>query len=137
MILDDIDYQIIQLLIQDARIPAQEIANKTNKHLTTITRRLKTLEEEGIIQGYTAVVDFEKLGLELTVITELTFTKGKLFEAEVEIAKLPGVCSVYDVTGKKFRTLLVLFPLEPTFATVRLSVKCDLKFPVLFESTPV
>jgi len=99
MKLDEIDFQIIQLLIQDARMSAQEIANKTNKHLTTITRRLKILEEEGIIQGYTAVVDYEKLGLELTVITELTFTRGKLFEAEVEIAMIPGVCAVYDVTG--------------------------------------
>ncbi len=100
MILDEIDYRIIELLIEDARLPAQEIANKTNKHLTTITRRIKSLEKEGIIKGYTAVVDYEKLGLELTVITQLTFVKGKLFETEREISKIQGVCSVYDVTGK-------------------------------------
>ncbi|MHA1155720.1 MAG: Lrp/AsnC family transcriptional regulator [Candidatus Heimdallarchaeota archaeon] len=100
MILDEIDYKIIELLIEDARLPAQEIANKTNKHLTTITRRIKSLEKEGIIKGYTAVVDYERLGLELTVITQLTFVKGKLFETEREISKIRGVCSVYDVTGK-------------------------------------
>ena len=99
MILDDIDYKIISLLVKDARIPAQEIANITGKHLTTITRRLKTLEQEGIIKGYTAVVDYETLGLELTVVTQLTLSRGKLFEAEEEIAKLPGICAVYDVTG--------------------------------------
>ena len=100
MILDETDYKIIELLTQDARLPAQEIANKTDKHLTTITRRIKSLEQEGIIKGYTAVVDYEKLGLELTVITQLTFVKGKLFEAEKAISEIPGVCSVYDVTGK-------------------------------------
>lgn len=99
MILDEIDYKIISLLVKDARIPAQEIANLTGKHLTTITRRLKTLEQEGIIKGYTAVVDYEILGLELTVVTQLTLSRGKLFETEEEIAKLPGVCAVYDVTG--------------------------------------
>lgn len=99
MILDEIDYKIISLLVKDARIPAQEIANLTGKHLTTITRRLKTLEQEGIIKGYTAVVDYETLGLELTVVTQLTLSRGKLFEAEKEIAKLPGICAVYDVTG--------------------------------------
>ncbi len=100
MILDEIDYKILGMLIEDARTPAQEIANATNKHLTTVTRRLKTLEQEGIIKGYTAVVDYDVLGLELTVITQLTLSRGKLFEAEEEIAKLPGVCAVYDVTGR-------------------------------------
>ncbi|MGC9779401.1 MAG: Lrp/AsnC family transcriptional regulator [Candidatus Heimdallarchaeota archaeon] len=100
MILDEIDYKILGMLIEDARTHAQEIANATNKHLTTVTRRLKTLEKEGIIKGYTAVVDYEALGLELTVITQLTLSRGKLFEAEEEIAKLPGVCAVYDVTGR-------------------------------------
>jgi DNA-binding Lrp family transcriptional regulator len=100
MIIDEIDRKILSLLINDARIPAQIIANETNKHLTTITRRLKALEDGGIIKGYTAVVDYEALGLELTIITEIQLAKGMLFETEEEIAKLPGVCCVYDVTGK-------------------------------------
>ncbi|NHJ49785.1 MAG: Lrp/AsnC family transcriptional regulator [Asgard group archaeon] len=100
MILDEIDRKIVALLIKDARVPAQVIANETDKHLTTITRRQKTLEDEGIIKGYTAVVDYEALGLELTIITELQLSKGKLFETEKEIAKIPSVCGVYDVTGK-------------------------------------
>ena len=100
MVLDDIDFKIINILIKDARKPAQDIANETNKHLTTITRRIRNIEEKGIIKGYTAVVDYEALGLELTVVTQLTMAKGKLFEAEKAIANLPGVCAVYDVTGR-------------------------------------
>ena len=109
MQLDEIDYKIIEVLVKDARKPAQEIANETKKHLTTITRRLKTLEENNIIKGYTAVVDYEALGLELTVITQLTLAKGKLFETEKEISKLPGVCAVYDVTGKIDAVIIAKF----------------------------
>ncbi len=45
-------------------------------------------------------MDFEKLGYELTAVTEILVSKGKLLEMEREIAKLPGVCAVYDVTGE-------------------------------------
>ena len=41
----------------------------------------------------------EKLGYDLTVVTEITVSKGKLLEVEQEIAKIPNVCAVYDVTG--------------------------------------
>jgi DNA-binding Lrp family transcriptional regulator len=48
---------------------------------------------------YSALLDHEKLGYELTVVTELTVSKGRLLEVESEIARLPNVCCVYDVTG--------------------------------------
>jgi len=57
------------------------------------------MEKEGIIKGYTAILDYDKLGYELTVVTELTVSKGKLLEMEKEVAKIPNVCAVYDVTG--------------------------------------
>ena len=44
-------------------------------------------------------LDHEKLGYQLTVVTEITVSKGRLVETENEIAKIPNVCSVYDVTG--------------------------------------
>ncbi len=58
------------------------------------------MEQEGVIKGYTARVDSEKLGYGLTAVTEILVSKGKLLEMEREIAKLPGVCAVYDVTGE-------------------------------------
>ncbi|MFX1253049.1 MAG: Lrp/AsnC family transcriptional regulator [Promethearchaeota archaeon] len=110
MDLDDIDYRILGALLRDARKPARVIAEETDKHLTTITRRLKTLEQEEIIKSYTALLDYERLGLELTIITELILAKGKLFEAEAEIAELPGVCAVYDITGHFDAIVIAKFP---------------------------
>jgi DNA-binding Lrp family transcriptional regulator len=57
------------------------------------------MEKEGIISGYSALLDHEKLGYELTVVCEVTVSKGRLLEMENEIARLPNVCCVYDVTG--------------------------------------
>ena len=46
------------------------------------------------------MLDFDKLGYDITAVTEILVSKGKLLEMEKEIAKLPGVCAVYDVTGE-------------------------------------
>jgi len=57
------------------------------------------MEKGGIIKGYAALLDHEKLGYELTVVSDITVSKGRLLEVETEIARLPNVCCVYDVTG--------------------------------------
>ena len=61
--------------------------------------RTKKMEVMGLVRGYTAVVDHEKLGYQLTALIEITVSKGRLLEMENEIARMPNVCSVYDVTG--------------------------------------
>ena len=57
------------------------------------------MEDDGLIKGYSVLLDHEKLGYQLTVVTEITVSKGRLVETENEIAKIPNVCCVYDVTG--------------------------------------
>jgi len=57
------------------------------------------MEKNRIIRGYSALLDQEKLGYELTVVSDITVSKGRLLEVENEIARLPNVCCVYDVTG--------------------------------------
>lgn len=67
---------------------------------TTVASRVGRLEKDGVITGYSARVNSAKLGYDLTAVTEILVSKGKLLEMEREIAKLPGVCAVYDVTGE-------------------------------------
>jgi DNA-binding Lrp family transcriptional regulator len=67
------------------------------------------MEEEGIIKGYTALLDQEKLGYELTVVTEMTVSKGRLLEVENEIARMPNVCCVYDLTGLADAAIIAKF----------------------------
>ncbi|WXG47250.1 MAG: Lrp/AsnC family transcriptional regulator [Candidatus Atabeyarchaeum deiterrae] len=93
------DVEILKVLISYARLSSRQIAQRIGVSTATVITRIKAMEQEKIIKGYTAVLDQEKLGYELTVISEITVSKGKLLEMEKEIARIPNVCGVYDVTG--------------------------------------
>jgi DNA-binding Lrp family transcriptional regulator len=97
--LNEVDMKILKALTLDARLSSRQLAKQCGISTSTALSRVKKLEEEGIIKGYSALVDHEKLGYALTVVTEITVSKGRLLEVESEIAKLPNVCCVYDVTG--------------------------------------
>jgi len=99
MHLDETDVKILKTLTSDARLSSRQIAKQCGISIGTVLSRVKRMEKEGIIRGYSALLDHEKLGYELTVVTEITVTKGRLLEVENEIARLPNVCCVYDVTG--------------------------------------
>ena len=99
MVLSETDIKILQVLLEDARFSSRQIAKKVGVSVGTVLSRIKRMEEDGLIKGYSAIMNHEKLGYELTVVMEVTVSKGRLIEMENEIAKIPNVCSVYDVTG--------------------------------------
>ncbi len=99
MELNSLDKKILELLLKDARLSYRAIASKLNVAIGTVISRIKKMEEKNVIMGYSAVLNHEKLGYELTVITEITVSKGKLVEVENEISRIPNVCCVYDITG--------------------------------------
>jgi len=97
--LNETDLKILRGLLTDARFSSRQIAKNVGVSVGTVLSRIKRMEDEGIIMGYSVLLDHEKLGYELTVVTEITVSKGRLTETESEIAKIPNVCGVYDVTG--------------------------------------
>ena len=97
--MDETDVKILKTLVSDARLSSRQISKKTNVSIGTVLTRMKKMEKTGIIRGYSAVVDHEKLGYMLTALIEITVSKGRLLEMENEIARMPNVCAVYDVTG--------------------------------------
>ena len=99
MNLDDTDVKILKTLVSDARLSSRQISKKSGVSIGTVLSRIKKMEVIGLVRGYTAVVDHEKLGYQLTALIEITVSKGRLLEMENEIARMPNVCSVYDVTG--------------------------------------
>ncbi|MDH5376071.1 MAG: Lrp/AsnC family transcriptional regulator [Candidatus Bathyarchaeota archaeon] len=99
MRLDETDVKILKALTLDARLSSRQIAKQCGVSIGTVLSRIKKMEKKGIIKGYSALLDHEKLGYELTVVSEITVSKGRLLEMENEIARLPNVCCVYDVTG--------------------------------------
>jgi len=97
---DQLDKRILARLLIEGRISFRQMAQEFHTSTSTVSSRVSRLEKLGVIAGYSATVDFEALGYDLTAVTEIMVSKGKMSEMEREIAKLPGVCAVYDVTGE-------------------------------------
>jgi len=97
--IDETDRRILSELLRDCRRSYRAIARRADISVGTVLSRIRRMEKSGIIRGYTAILDQEKLGYQLTVLTEITVSKGKLIEMEQAISKIGGTCAVYDVTG--------------------------------------
>jgi DNA-binding Lrp family transcriptional regulator len=97
--LDETDGKILKALTVDARLSSRQIAKQCGISIGTVLSRIRKMEDQGIVKGYSALLDHEKLGYELTMVSEITVSKGRLLEMESEIARFPNVCCVYDVTG--------------------------------------
>ncbi len=97
--IDDIDRKIIGQYVADARQSYHQVAKKIGVAVSTVQARTKKLESEGILKGYTAVLDYEKLGLTVTAITEITTIGGRLPEVENKLSQMPQANAVYDVAG--------------------------------------
>jgi len=107
--LTETDVKILENLLQDARFSSRQISKNVGVSVGTVLSRIKKMEDEGLIKGYSVTLDHEKLGYQLTVVTEITVSKGRLFEMELEIAKISGVCGVYDVTGSTDAVIIAKF----------------------------
>ncbi len=109
MKMDDKDVQILTHLLTDARQSARQLANRLGSSTATMISRINKLEENKIIQGYSARLDHELLGYDITAIIEIKTTKGKMLEIENEIAKQDNVIAVYDITGDSDTIVIAKF----------------------------
>lgn len=109
ILLDKTDIKILKNLLVDARLSSRQMALKLGMSTVTILTRIKKMEKEKIVRGYTALVDHEKLGYDLTAIIEIFTKKGKMVEIENELSSLENVCAVYDVTGESDTVVVAKF----------------------------
>lgn len=107
--LDEVDKAIIRELLANARLSFREIARRIGTSTATVANKVKKLEEEGVIKGYTAVVDAEKLGYDIAAVIEIVISRGKVTEVEEDVAKMPNVQAVYDVTGQSDAIVIARF----------------------------
>jgi len=98
--LDEIDRKLLKELLMNSKRSFREIAKSIGVSPATVINHIQRLESGGVIHDYSVRLDHERLGYELTVVTEIIVSKGKLLETDAEIAKIPNVCAVYDITGE-------------------------------------
>ena len=110
---DDKDELIMKNLMTDARRSARQLSATMGLSTVTVLNRIKRLEKSGIVKGYSAAIDHEKIGYGLTAIIELVTKKNKIVETEEEISKYENVCAVYDITGTTDVLIIAKFKSRP------------------------
>lgn len=109
--LDRFDRAILAVLVSDARTSLADLAPKVGLSSTACARRLKALEERGMITGYHAVLDHKRLGLAVTVLVRIALDsqREEAFEAfERAVARCASVIRCYFMSGYDDYELLVL-----------------------------
>ena len=109
--MDAIDKKIIRALQQDARLTNQDLAAKIGLSASPCLRRVRKLEQDGILAGYTALVDQEKFGLPLNVFVNIRLEKPspktiRAFETAIE--NIDAVVECYLMTGNRDYLLRVV-----------------------------
>lgn len=111
MQLDSFDRAIITALQEDARMSVAAIAERTALSATPVSRRLKRLEDEGLIRGYVPELDTRKLGfaLDAYVLVNLdAHSDENISGFEQAIADNPYVIACHAVTGQSDYLLRVM-----------------------------
>lgn len=107
--LDRYDQQILELLQKNGRISNQELAEAIKLSPSPTLRRVKQLEENGLINGYVALLNAKKLGLTLMAFIGISMDKHtpERFEAlENTLAQYPEVLECHLITGQTADYLL-------------------------------
>jgi len=98
--IDEADRKILRILNGNARKSFRDIAREMDLSLTTVSKRIRRMEEEGVILGYAPILNPEKLGFDITAFIGVKILHGKIVETERALAKDPSVYTVFDATGE-------------------------------------
>ena len=102
--LDKIDKRILLELQRDGRVSHQELSEKVGLSATPCSRRIRKLEQSGVIKGYAAMVDEAQLGFGFSVFVSVRLdhqTDDRLQTFEDEILHLPEVADCWLMTGNR------------------------------------
>ena len=101
--LDHIDKKLLALLQQDSRQPLSILADKAGLSSSACHRRIKLLEESGVITGYGATLDRRLLGYPMEFFVEVSLTRlseGELEEFEKAVDRIPEILQCHLMSGQ-------------------------------------
>ena len=99
--LDEIDHQILDMLIDNTRIPFTDIAKKLLISAGTVHVRVKKMEDAGLIKGSSLILDYNKLGYSFIAYVGIYLEKTSQLAFLIErIKEIPNVTVAHITTGK-------------------------------------
>src|SRR5690606_18784761 len=99
---DRFDRAIVQILQHEGRIPNSTLAERVSLSESSCLRRMRNLEESGLIEGYAALVNQQKAGFPVNVFVNVTLERQdemELRKVEDAIRRIPEVMECYLMTG--------------------------------------
>lgn len=111
--IDGIDRRILAELQRDGRVTMQDLAERVGLSASPTLRRIRMLEEAGILKGYVALVDQAKVGLPMSVFASVKLERQR--EEELDrfaeaVARWPEVVECYLMTGRHDYLVRVVVP---------------------------
>ena len=97
--LDAKDMKILEILMKEGRKPFTEIAKELNTSESSIRKRVRKMEEEGVIKGYTAVIDPSKIGYNVVALTGFDTDPQNFLMVAKKLCEFEEVKKVYTSTG--------------------------------------
>ena len=100
---DEIDRKILEILQDDARTPLVAVAKEVNLSGAAVAERVRKLEQTGVIRGYQAIVDHEKLGKPLMAFVRVTQTGPGYDDDALQRGALladPDIMEIHHVAGE-------------------------------------
>jgi Lrp/AsnC family transcriptional regulator, leucine-responsive regulatory protein len=97
---DAIDVRILGLLAAEGRLPITELARRLGLSSPSITERVRRLEADGVLTGYTASIDLASIGYPLTALVRLRPVPGRLREVEALLQQTAECIECDKVTGE-------------------------------------
>ena len=111
--LDKFDQKLVSALQKDGRATNVELADAVHLSAPQCLRRVRALEERGVIRGYTALVESTKIGLGVMAFVSLTIDRSqskRVRQLEPDLAKFPEIVECYTVSGEFDYMLRVVAP---------------------------
>ncbi len=99
MTYENLDRKLVNALLGDGRSSLRSLAEDLDVSVTTVSNHLSDLEEQGIIRGYTPVVDYDELGYDVTAVLQLKVEGQALVDVTEDLTEHEQMVSVYEVTG--------------------------------------
>lgn len=99
--MDELDKKILNLLQQDAMLPVAEIAEKVGSSKSVCWRRIQRLQDDGIIKARVALLDPNKIGLDIILFAQVKMTAhGRRLPNFIEIIRdIPQILECYTLMG--------------------------------------